>query len=121
MEKVKAEVVMHYRSKLIEHIRAHDCRFAHGDTGIRLAKEFGFCYGVERAIDMAYAARRHFPREQPVYILGEIIHNPHVNEQIRDMGLTFLSGSHHAANIAALQEGDPVVVPAFGTEVGITD
>ena len=121
MEKVKAEVVTHYRSELIEHIRAHDCRFAHGDTGIRLAKEFGFCYGVERAIDMAYAARRHFPREQPVYILGEIIHNPHVNEQIRDMGLTFLSGSHQAATIDDLQEGDPVVVPAFGTEVGITD
>ena len=121
MEKVKAEVVTHYRSELIEHIRAYDCRFVHGDTSIRLAKEFGFCYGVERAIDMAYAARRHFPREQPVYILGEIIHNPHVNEQIRDMGLTFLSGSHQAANIDDLQEGDPVVVPAFGTEVGITD
>ena len=70
---------------------------------------------------MAYAARRHFPREKPVYILGEIIHNPHVNEQIRDMGLTFLSGSHQAATIDDLQEGDPVVVPAFGTEVEITD
>jgi 4-hydroxy-3-methylbut-2-enyl diphosphate reductase len=76
MEKVKAEVVMHYRSELVEHIRAHGCTFAYGDTSIRLAKEFGFCYGVERAIDLAYAARRHFPKEQPVYILGEIIHNP---------------------------------------------
>ncbi|MEE2948114.1 MAG: 4-hydroxy-3-methylbut-2-enyl diphosphate reductase [Verrucomicrobiota bacterium] len=121
MEKVKAEVVMHYRSELIEHIRGNGFKFAHSNTSIRLAKEFGFCYGVERAIDLAYAARRHFPCEQPVYILGEIIHNPHVNEQIRDMGLTFLSGSHKAANIDDLQEGDPVVVPAFGTEVGITE
>ncbi|MBS33712.1 MAG: 4-hydroxy-3-methylbut-2-enyl diphosphate reductase [Verrucomicrobiales bacterium] len=121
MEQVKAEVVTHYRSELVEHIRANGSKFAYGNTSIRLAKEFGFCYGVERAIDLAYAARRHFPTEQPVYILGEIIHNPHVNEQIRDMGLTFLSGSHQAANIDDLQEGDPVVVPAFGTEVGITD
>jgi len=121
MEQVKAEVITHYRSELVEHIRANGSNFAYGNTSIRLAKEFGFCYGVERAIDLAYAARRHFPREKPVYILGEIIHNPHVNEQIRDMGLTFLSGSHQAANIEDLQEGDPVVVPAFGTEVGITD
>ena len=121
MEKVKAEVVTHYRSKLVEHIHANDCTFAYGSTAIRLAKEFGFCYGVERAIDLAYAARRHFPREQPVYILGEIIHNPHVNEQIRDMGVTFLSGTYKAADIDDLSKGDPVVIPAFGTEVGITD
>ncbi len=121
MEKVKAEVVTHYRSALVEHIRDNGYKFAYGKTSICLAKEFGFCYGVERAIDLAYAARRHFPAEQPVYILGEIIHNPHVNEQIRDMGLTFLSGSHKTANIDDLKEGDPVVVPAFGTKVGITN
>ena len=121
MEKVKAEVVMHYRSELVEHLRAHGCTFAYGNTGILLAKEFGFCYGVERAIDLAYAARRHFPKEQPVYILGEIIHNPHVNEQIRNMGLTFLSGGHQAASIDDLGKGDPVVIPAFGTEVGVID
>ena len=121
MEKVKAEVVMHYRSELVEHLRANGCTFAYGNTGIHLAKEFGFCYGVERAIDLAYAARRHFPKEQPVYILGEIIHNPHVNEQIRNMGLTFLSGGHQAASIDDLGKGDPVVIPAFGTEVGVTD
>ncbi len=121
MEKVKAEVVTHYRSELVEYLRANGCTFAYGDTGIRLAKEFGFCYGVERAIDLAYAARRHFPREQPVYILGEIIHNPHVNDQIRDMGVTFLSGSHQAADIDDLSEGDPVVIPAFGTEVKVNE
>ncbi len=121
MDQVKAEVVMHYRSALVEHIRANGSKFAYGKTSVRLAKEFGFCYGVERAIDLAYAARRHFPAEQPVYILGEIIHNPHVNEQIRDMGVTFLTGSHKAADVDDLGEGDPVVIPAFGTEVGIRD
>ena len=121
MEQVKAEVVTHYRSALVEHIRANGSKFAYGKTSVRLAKEFGFCYGVERAIDLAYAARRHFPAEQPVYILGEIIHNPHVNEQIRDMGVTFLTGSHKAADVDDLGVGDPVVIPAFGTEVGIRD
>lgn len=121
MEQVKAEVVTHYRSALVEHIRANGSKFAYGKTSVRLAKEFGFCYGVERAIDLAYAARRHFPAEQPVYILGEIIHNPHVNEQIRDMGVTFLTGSHKAADVDDLGEGDPVVIPAFGSEVGIRD
>ena len=121
MEQVKAEVVTHYRSALVEHIRSNGSKFAYGKTSVRLAKEFGFCYGVERAIDLAYAARRHFPAEQPVYILGEIIHNPHVNEQIRDMGVTFLTGSHKAADVDDLGEGDPVVIPAFGTEVGIRD
>jgi len=121
MEKVKAEVVTHYRSELVEHLRANGCAFGYSNTGIQLAKEFGFCYGVERAIDLAYAARRHFPSEKPVYILGEIIHNPHVNEQIRDMGITFLSGVHKAADIDNLSEGDPVVIPAFGTEIGVTD
>ena len=121
MEQVKAEVVTHYRSALVEHIRANGSKFAYGNMSVRLAKEFGFCYGVERAIDLAYAARRHFPAEKPVYILGEIIHNPHVNEQIRDMGVTFLTGSHKAADVDDLGEGDPVVIPAFGTEVGIRE
>ena len=121
MEQVKAEVVTHYRSALVEHIRANGSKFAYGNTSVRLAKEFGFCYGVERAIDLAYAARGHFPAEKPVYILGEIIHNPHVNEQIRDMGVTFLTGSHKAADVDDLGEGDPVVIPAFGTEVGIRE
>ena len=121
MEQVKAEVVTHYRSALVEHIRANGSKFAYGKTSVSLAKEFGFCYGVERAIDLAYAASRHCPAEQPVNILGEIIHNPHVNEQIRDMGVTFLTGSHKAADVDDLGEGDPVVIPAFGTEVGIRD
>jgi len=121
MEKVEAEVLTHYRSELVEYIRTNGAKFAHKNTSIRLAKEFGFCYGVERAIDLAYAARQLFDNHKSVYILGEIIHNPHVNEQIRDMGVTFLTGEHKGADFNDLQEGDPVVIPAFGTEVGIRD
>jgi len=121
MEKVEAEVLTHYRSELVEYIRTNGAKFAYKNTSIRLAKEFGFCYGVERAIDLAYAARRLFDDHKSVYILGEIIHNPHVNEQIRDMGVTFLTGEHKGADFNDLQEGDPVVIPAFGTEVDIRD
>ena len=121
MEKVEAEVLTHYRSDLVEYIRKNGAKLAYKNTGIRLAKEFGFCYGVERAIDLAYAARRLFDDHKSVYILGEIIHNPHVNEQIRDMGVTFLTGEHKGADFNDLQEGDPVVIPAFGTEVDIRD
>src|SRR2546421_12487718 len=90
MEAVQAQVLSHYRSGLVERIRESGHILSAGDLTIKLAKEFGFCYGVERAIDLAYAARKVFP-EQPIYILGEIIHNPEVNKQIRDIGIKFLS------------------------------
>ena len=63
-----------------------------GDTTIRLAEEFGFCYGVERAVDYAYQTRERFP-DRTVFITGEIIHNPGVNERLRTMGIRFLDGS----------------------------
>src|SRR5687767_232046 len=117
MEAVQAQVLSHYRSELVDRIRAHgNIISANGKLTIKLAKEFGFCYGVERAIDLAYAARKVFPK-QPIYILGEIIHNPEVNDQIRAMDIRFLSGKEKNANINDLKEGDVVIIPAFGTEV----
>lgn len=117
MEKVQAQVESHYRSPLIDRIRANgDILSANGALTVKLAKEFGFCYGVERAIDLAYAARKVYP-EKPLYILGEIIHNPEVNDQIRAMGIKALSGNQKDADIEELGEGDIVIIPAFGTEV----
>src|SRR6185503_12224245 len=117
MEAVQAQVLSHYRSELVDRIRAQGhVVSAGGGMTIKLAKEFGFCYGVERAIDLAYAARKVFTN-QPIYILGEIIHNPEVNDQIRAMDIRFLSGKEKNANINDLKEGDVVIIPAFGTEV----
>ena len=116
MEAVQAQVLSHYRSELVERIRAGG-HVLHADRlTVKLAKEFGFCYGVERAIDLAYAARKVFP-DQPIYILGEIIHNPEVNDQIREMGIKFLSGKEKSASIEDLKKDDVVIIPAFGTEV----
>lgn len=116
MEAVQAQVMSHYRSELIDRIRAQGhVLSAEGQLTVKLAKEFGFCYGVERAIDLAYAARKVFP-DQPIYILGEIIHNPEVNDQIRSMGIKFLSGKEKEANLEDLKSGDIVIIPAFGAE-----
>lgn len=119
MEAVQAQVLSHYRSELVERIRAHGhVLSADGVLTVKLAKEFGFCYGVERAIDLAYAARKVFP-DKPLYILGEIIHNPEVNDQILAMGIKSLSGKEKTADIEDLHEGDVVIIPAFGTEVSL--
>jgi len=120
MEAVQAQVLSHYRSELVDGIRARGGVVSAGGITIKLAKEFGFCYGVERAIDLAYAARKAYP-DKPIYILGEIIHNPEVNDQIRNMGIKFLSGKEKNADIEDICAGDIVIIPAFGTEVATMD
>src|SRR5208282_5009583 len=118
MEAVREEVELHYRSQIVEKLRQRGGELEAAGLTVRLAKEFGFCYGVERAIDLAYAARKVFP-DQPIYILGEIIHNPEVNDQIRAMGIKFLSGKEKDADIEDLKKDDIVIIPAFGTEVSM--
>jgi 4-hydroxy-3-methylbut-2-enyl diphosphate reductase len=119
MEAVQAQVVAHYRSELVDRIRAYGgILSADGRLTIKLAKEFGFCYGVERAIDLAYAARKVFPPPKSIYLLGEIIHNPEVNDQIRNMGIQTISPRPTEEEIGRLSNDDVVIIPAFGTEVG---
>jgi 4-hydroxy-3-methylbut-2-en-1-yl diphosphate reductase len=117
MEAVQAQVLSHYRSELVERLRANGGMLSARGLTVKLAKEFGFCYGVERAIDLAYAARRYFPKEKPIYLLGEIIHNPEVNDQIRNMGIQTISSKPSDAELGQLKREDVVIIPAFGTEV----
>jgi len=120
MEAVSAQVLSHYRSELVESVRANGGVLSAEGITVKLAKEFGFCYGVERAIDMAYAARKYFSEHAPntpIYLLGEIIHNPEVNDQIRNMGIKIISAKPTEDELALLQSGDAVIIPAFGTEV----
>src|SRR5258705_3287507 len=120
MAAVQAQVLSHYRSELVDRIRAGRHVLSAGGLTVKVAKEFGFCYGVERAIDLAYAARKVYP-DQPIYILGEIIHNPEVNDQIRAMDIKFLSGKEKNAHIEELKSGDVVIIPAFGTEIAVME
>lgn len=118
MERVQAEVEDHYRSPIVEQIRAKGGTLTLGNTTIRLAKDFGFCYGVERAIDLAYAARKVF-NDRKVYLLGEIIHNPEVNRQLTEMGVISIPLGHQEEAIAKLSRDDVVIVPAFGAETAL--
>ncbi|MGV3532158.1 MAG: 4-hydroxy-3-methylbut-2-enyl diphosphate reductase [Chthoniobacteraceae bacterium] len=116
MAAVQAQVESHYRSEIVEKLRAEGGSLSCDGLTVRLAKQFGFCYGVERAIDLAYAARRVF-KDRRLFILGEIIHNPEVNRQIAEMGIKNLVEPRKEAEIEDLQPEDVVIVPAFGTDV----
>ena len=116
MTAVQEQVESHYRSDIVDKVRRAGGILSVGDTTVRLAKQFGFCYGVERAIDLAYAARKVF-KDRRLFIVGEIIHNPEVNDQISSLGIKNLMGQNKQADIADLQPDDVVIVPAFGTEL----
>jgi 4-hydroxy-3-methylbut-2-enyl diphosphate reductase len=103
-----------YHSDLIQSIRDDDFRYVSGRLTIHLAREFGFCYGVDRAVDYAYQARRRFP-DQTIYLTGEIIHNPHVNDELRAQGIRFLSDE--GESIDELTPADVVILPAFGVTI----
>ena len=103
-----------YHSEIIERIKAADFTYRVGRLTVHLAREFGFCYGVDRAVDYAYQTRTRFP-DRRVYLTGEIIHNPHVNEQLRAMGIGFLSDT--PGTIDRLGQDDVVILPAFGVTV----
>lgn len=120
MERVQAEVETHYRSSLVENLRRAGGVMQVGHTTVRLARDFGFCYGVERAIDLAYAARKVFA-DRKVYLLGEIIHNPEVNRQLTEMGIIRIPIHEHESTVARLSPEDVVIVPAFGAETRIMD
>ena len=114
---VQPLIDLEYHSALVEDIRAEGNRKVLGDVTVRLAKEFGFCYGVDRAIDYAYETRHNFP-EKRIRLVGEIIHNPHVNQRIRDMGMDFIQpGGQGAFDFSDLTEQDVVILPAFGVTV----
>src|SRR5262245_142011 len=103
-----------YHSSIIERIKAEDFTFRSDRLTVHLAREFGFCYGVDRAVDYAYQTRERFPDRQ-VFLTGEIIHNPHVNEKLSSMGVRFLDKD--AIDIDQLGKGDVVILPAFGVTV----
>jgi 4-hydroxy-3-methylbut-2-enyl diphosphate reductase len=103
-----------YGSNLVAAVKAADYRYSSGRLVIHLAREFGFCYGVDRAVDYAYQARKRFP-DRDVFLTGEIIHNPHVNTQLREQGIRFLSDADESLD--ALTPADVVILPAFGTTV----
>lgn len=105
-----------YQSNLIQHIRDHNYTLTRGPVTIRLAKAFGFCWGVERAVAMAYETRQHFPQER-IWITNEIIHNPEVNQRLKEMQVSFIEVENGHKNFSVVDTGDVVILPAFGASV----
>lgn len=115
MEKVHADVAQ-YRSSLVESIIASGNEYEHGKLKISLASDFGFCDGVKRAIEIAYATCRVFEGKR-IWLIGEIIHNPEVNARLDAMGLLHLPWNLNDERYAQLSNEDVVIMPAFGVSV----
>ncbi len=120
MERVSAEVAIHFHSTIVEKLRDRGGKITVGNTTVLLAEQFGFCYGVERAIDLAYASRKVFP-DNRIFLIGEIIHNPDVNRHLREMGIVSLPWQEMDASYDDLTVDDVLIVPAFGAPTAFMD
>src|SRR3972149_464170 len=106
-----------YHSQLIETLRSRGYRLSAGPLPFRLAREFGFCYGVDRAVEYAYETRAKFP-DRRLSLVGEIIHNPHVNAKLEAMGIAFLRrGPLGTFDFGGITADDVVILPAFGVTI----
>src|SRR6185436_2627560 len=114
---VQDELAADYDGRIVDYLRSHEFTLVSGDVTVRLAREFGFCYGVERAVEYAYQARRKFP-DRRILLVGEIIHNPHVNEKLRRMGIEILEPRDgRAFDFSSIRPADVVILPAFGVTI----
>lgn len=114
---IEGQLAADYASSVVEHLRANGYTLSAGPLTFRLAREFGFCYGVDRAVDYAYEARTKFP-DRRIFLVGEIIHNPHVNEKLRAMGITILAHDpDRPFDFSGIAADDVVILPAFGVTI----
>jgi 4-hydroxy-3-methylbut-2-en-1-yl diphosphate reductase len=116
-EAIGADLRADYHSRIVERIKSSGYRLQIADLTFLLAREFGFCYGVDRAVEYAYETRRRFP-DRPIFLTGEIIHNPHVNARLKAMGIGFLREADGGGpGLDSVAPGDVVILPAFGVTV----
>lgn len=115
-EEVGVELKQVYESELIAKLRESGNILKQGNVTVKLAQAFGFCWGVDRAVSMAYETRKHFP-ERRIWITNEIIHNPIVNNNLKLMGIQFIEENDGLKDLSVVQEGDVVILPAFGASV----
>ena len=115
-DEVAGSLEQAYQSDLVASIRENGYELRHGRLSVKLAEAFGFCWGVERAVAMAYETRRHYPTER-IWITNEIIHNPSVNHHLREMNVLFISVEDGVKDFSEVASGDVVILPAFGATV----
>jgi len=112
---VQEDLSADYDGRIVDLLRSQSYTLVVDNVTVRLAREFGFCYGVERAVEYAYQARRKFP-DRRLFLVGEIIHNPHVNARLRELGVEILERPEPtgAFDFSRIQPDDVVIMPAFG-------
>jgi 4-hydroxy-3-methylbut-2-enyl diphosphate reductase len=114
---IEGQLTSDYSSSIVDAFRANDYRLEAGPLTFRLAREFGFCYGVDRAVEYAYETRKQFPDRQ-IILIGEIIHNPHVNAKLISMGIRILARAADGSfDFGAITPQDVVILPAFGVPI----
>ncbi len=113
---VQDDLAADYAGHLVTVMRERNYTLAARDVTVRLAREFGFCYGVERAVEYAYQTRRKFP-DKRLFLVGEIIHNPHVNTRLREMGIEILLPRDGVFDFTTVRPDDVVILPAFGVTI----
>src|SRR5205823_8315078 len=116
--RITSALTADYHSRLVDLMREHGYALTVGDLTFKLAREFGFCYGVDRAVEYAYETRAQFP-DRRIFLSGEIIHNPDVNGRIEKMGIKLLADdADPAMRYRDVQPDDVVLLPAFGVTTG---
>ncbi len=113
---IEGELLDAYLSGLVDRMRAAGYRLSAGNVTFRLAQAFGFCYGVDRAVEYAYETRRKFP-DKRIFLIGEIIHNPHVNGRLEHLGIVILGPGPDGFDFTPIHADDVVIIPAFGVTV----
>jgi len=116
MELVSREVGEMYASPLVDRLKGSTEGTTIGNTTVLLAQMSGFCYGVRRAVDLAHATCLVFP-ERRKFLIGEMIHNPEVNQNLRDLGIVTLPWKEMTQQYEELTSEDVVIIPAFGVPV----
>jgi len=116
-QEIEGDLSAAYHSRLVERLKTENYTLTVGDLTFRLAREFGFCYGVDRAVEYAYESRKKFP-DRRLFLVGEIIHNPHVNARLREIGVTIIGYDPEGAfDFSGVRPDDVVLLPAFGVTV----
>ncbi len=114
---VRPVLAQSYHSKVVERLKELGYTARAGEVRIKLAREFGFCYGVDRAVEYAYETREQFP-DRRIFLSGEIIHNPEVNGRIEALGILILPDHKSPEErYAGVEQADVVILPAFGVSV----
>nr|QEV81826.1 (E)-4-hydroxy-3-methylbut-2-enyl diphosphate reductase [Prunella vulgaris] len=115
-EEILEQMSEHFTSDIIKKLKENGNEYTWGNVTVKLAESYGFCWGVERAIQIAFEARRQFPSEN-MWLTNEMIHNPTVNKRLEDMEVHTIPVNEGKKKFELVGEGDVVVLPAFGAAV----